>query len=174
MPRSPQMGSRYERAYWPHLLFIRKDYRGMSSTVHPRRGSGVTSGEGQFERGICLWTSLKKGQTFPIPIWREMSVLFLILDWSISPPRRYLDILTPTFCWACWAVSRSCVWMLSVSDRLLRTTLASWSLRRRTSSYQGNCIQLLCKSNPLGLKKKPWYMWGQTTNIIEKRTCWQS
>ena len=27
------------------------DYRGMSSTVHPRRGSGVMSGEGQFERG---------------------------------------------------------------------------------------------------------------------------
>ena len=31
---------------------LHKDYRGMSSTVHPRRGSGVTSGEGQFERGM--------------------------------------------------------------------------------------------------------------------------
>ena len=46
--------AQYERAHWPHLVFTFKDYRGMSSTVHPRRGSGVTSGEGQFERGISL------------------------------------------------------------------------------------------------------------------------
>ena len=54
---------------------LHKDYRGMSSTVHPRQWTGIISGEGQYEKGIIppfewegTWMTLGQNTEYLCPL----------------------------------------------------------------------------------------------------------